>query len=276
MSELEEEVARHYSHGSLEAAIRAGLKSLGRVDAEVTPEDLAGIDEFHIGGHEATADLGDKLELGSGATLLDIGSGLGGPARFFARRYGCRVTGVDLTPEYVEVASKLTQLLGLSEQVEFHVGNAVDLPFGDGSFDRATLLHVGMNIPDKERLFGEVYRVLNSAGMFAVYDVMRTGDAEIAYPVPWAATDATSFVETPETYRRSLAAAGFEILSKRDRRDSGIAFFNRMRARIAESGPPPLGLHILMGEDAPTKLSNMLANIEQRLISPVEMICRKA
>jgi ubiquinone/menaquinone biosynthesis C-methylase UbiE len=268
-------LARHYSHGSLEAAIRAGLKAMGRVDAEVTPEDLAGIDEFHIGGHEATADLGDKLELGSGATLLDIGSGLGGPARFFARRYGCRVTGVDLTPEYVEVASKLTQLVGLSQQVEFRVGSALDLPFEDGSFQRATLLHVGMNIPDKERLCAEVHRVLNSGGMFAVYDVMRTGVAEIAFPVPWAETATTSFLETPQVYRQALADAGFRIVSERDRRDFGIEFFHRMRARIAESGPPPLGIHILMGHDAPTKVTNILLSLEQGLVSPIEMICHR-
>jgi ubiquinone/menaquinone biosynthesis C-methylase UbiE len=271
MVELEMEVARHYTHGSLEAAIRAGLQALGRDQAQVTFEDLAGIDEFHIGGHEATADLGDKLDLAAGGTLLDIGSGLGGAARFFARRYGCRVTGIDLTPEYVEVARTLTQRVGLSEQGEFRVGSALDLPFGDGSFDRATLLHVGMNIPDKERLCTEVHRVLRRGGLFAIYDVMQTG----AFPVPWAAGKATSFLETPEIYRRALAGAGFEITSERDRRDFGIAFFHRMRARIAESGPPPLGLHILMGQDAPTKVANMVSNLEQGLIAPVEMICRR-
>ena len=274
MAPAESDVARHYAHGSLEAAIWAGLQAMGREEAEVTLEDLAGIDEFHIGGHEATADLAERLELGAGGTLLDIGSGLGGPARFFARRYGCRVTGLDLTPEYVEVARTLTQLVGLSEQVEFRVGSALALPFEDGSFDRATLLHVGMNIPDKERLCKETRRVLRSGGMFAIYDVMRTGEAQIAFPVPWAADEATSFLEPSETYRQALTAAGLEIVSERDRRDFGISFFQRMRARIAESGPPPLGLHILMGQDAPTKVANMISNLEQGLIAPVEIICR--
>jgi ubiquinone/menaquinone biosynthesis C-methylase UbiE len=276
MAEVQDEVARHYTHGSLEAAIRAGLKAMGRDDAEVTPDDLAGIDEFHIGGHEATADLGDRLQLGAGGTLLDIGSGLGGAARFFARRYGCRVTGVDLTPEYVDVARKLTQLVSLSDQVEFQIGSALDLPFGEASFDCATLIHVGMNIPDKERLCAGVHRVLRPGGLFAIYDVMRTGEAEIAFPVPWAASATTSFLATPETYHRALKAAGFEINSERNRREFGIEFFHRMQARIRESGPPPLGLHILMGQDAPTKVANMLSNIEQGLIAPVEVISRRA
>ncbi len=271
----EQEVVQHYSHGSLEAAILAGLKAMGRDRATVTPEDLAGIDEFHIGGHEATADVADRLDLAAGGSVLDIGSGLGGSARFFARRYGCRVTGIDLTPEYVEVATALTQLVGLSDQIEFRVASALDLPFADQSFDRATLLHVGMNIPDKQHLCAGVHRVLKPGGMFAVYDVMQIGDGEITFPVPWAASKATSFLERPDTYRQALQEAGFEIAAEQARRDFGIAFFQRMRARMAESGPPPLGLHILMGQDAPTKVANMLAGLEEGLIAPVEMVCRR-
>jgi SAM-dependent methyltransferase len=272
---LQEKIARHYTHGSLESAILAGFRAMGRDPSTITPEDLAAIDEFHIGGHEATADVADHLGLGSGGSLLDVGSGIGGAARFFARRYGCRVVGIDLTPEFVDVAKMLTQHVGLSDRVEFHVASALALPFDDKCFDRATLLHVGMNIPDKENLCAEVHRVLKPDGIFAIYDVMRTGDEEIAFPVPWAATRETSFLETPETYRRALAAAGFTIISERNRREFGIAFFQRIRARMAESGPPPLGLHILMGQDAPTKAANMLAGLEQNAIAPIEIICRR-
>jgi len=276
MATVEREVAQHYSHGSLEAAIHAGLEAMGRDRSTITPEDLAGIDEFHIGGHEATADVAERLDLAAGGAILDIGSGIGGAARFFARRYGCRVVGIDITPEYAAVATSLTQLVGLSDRVEFHVASALDLPFAGESFDRATLLHVGMNIPDKQRLCTEVHRVLRPDGMFAVYDVMQTGDGEITFPVPWAAGKATSFLERPETYRQVLSDAEFGIVSERGRREFGIAFFQRMRARIAESGPPPLGLHILMGQDAPAKIANMLAALEQGLIAPVEMICRRS
>jgi hypothetical protein len=132
-----------------------------------------------------------------------------------------------------------------------------------------------MNIPDKQRLCAGIHRVLKQGGMFAVYDVMQTGDGEITFPVPWAASRATSFVERPETYRRALLKAGFEVVSERARREFGIGFFQRMRGRIGESGPPPLGLHILMGQDAPTKVANMLAGLEEGLIAPVEMICRR-
>ncbi|KLK91326.1 hypothetical protein AA309_20975 [Microvirga vignae] len=275
MTTVEREVAQHYCHGSLAAAILTGLEAMGRDRSNITPEDLAGIDEFHIGGHEATADIAERLDLAAGGTVLDIGSGIGGAARFFARRYGCRAVGIDLTPESVEVATSLTQLVGLSNQVEFRIASALDLPFADESFDRATLLHVGMNIPDKQRLCAGVHRVLKPEGMFAIYDVMQIGDGEITFPVPWAAHKATSFLEKPETYQRALLEAGFKIVFERTRRDFAIEFFKRMRARIAESGPPPLGLHVLMGQDAPAKMANMLANLEQGLIAPVEMICRR-
>ena len=132
-----------------------------------------------------------------------------------------------------------------------------------------------MNIPDKDRLCREVHRALKPGGLFAIYDVMRTGEDDIVFPVPWAATPSTSFLQTPELYRQALAQAGFEIKSERNRRDVGIEFFKGMRARIAESGPPPLGLHILMGQDAPVKTSNMLRNLEGGRFAPVEIIAAR-
>ncbi len=276
MENLERDVATHYSHGSLQAAILAGLKAIGHERDHIEPEDLAAIDEFHIGGKAATEHVASQLDLKPGMSLLDVGSGIGGAARFFARHYDCQVIGIDLTPEYVSVATWLTKLLGLDHKAEFRVGSALNLPFPEGSFDRGTLLHVGMNIPNKERLCREVHRVLKPGGMFAIYDVMRTGEEEIEFPVPWAATPLTSFLQTPEHYRRALEGAGFEIASERNRRDVGLEFFRTMRARVAGSGPPPLGIHILMGHDAPVKAGNMLKNLEAGCISPVEIIASRA
>ena len=275
MQAFEQEVATHYSHGNLEAAILAGLQAMGRDRDHIRPDDLAAIDEFHIGGKAATEHLAAQLGLTAGMSLLDVGSGLGGAARFFARQYGCRVTGIDLTPEYVSVATRLTELVGLDGKADFRVGSALDLPVPDGSFERATLLHVGMNIPDKDRLCREVHRVLKTGGLLAIYDVMRTGEDEIEFPVPWAATPSTSFLQTREHYRQALAELGFKITSESNRRDQGIEFFRTMRTRMAEGGPPPLGLHILMGRDAPMKTANMLRNLEHGQIAPVEIISAK-
>jgi ubiquinone/menaquinone biosynthesis C-methylase UbiE len=275
MLTTEDEVARYWSHGALERAILDGLTAMGRDPDSVQPEDLAAVDEFHMGGHEATVHLAERMRLEAGMAVLDIGSGLGGPARFFARQYGCRVVGIDLTPEYVAVAESLTRMVGLADRVTFRAGSACDLPFEAASFDAVTLLHVAMNIPDKEKLCAAVARVLRPGGVFAIYDVMRTGAGEPLFPVVWAATPAMSYVADPDTYRRALEAAGFEVLSEVDRRDLALAFFNRLRSRIAESGPPPLGLHILMGPDAARKIANTAANVERGILAPVEMICRR-
>ena len=272
---VEQDVAQHYGRGGLEQAILDGLKAMGREPDAIGPDDLAGVDEFHIGGRQATIDLAGQLGLRPGMRLLDIGSGIGGAARFFAARYDCHVTGIDLTPEYVTLAEALSHRVGLGDRVDFRVGSALELPFENGSFDAATMLHVGMNIADKRALFERVRQVLAPGGAFAVYDVMRTGGGDLSFPVPWAATPASSFVATPEAYREALGAAGFEVIAERNRRDFAIEFFRQMRARIAESGPPPLGLHILMGADAPTKVANMIANLEAGRIAPVEMICRR-
>lgn len=272
---VEQDVARHYTHGALERAILDGLKAMGRTADRLQPDDLAAIDEFHIGGHRATADLADQLGLKPGMALLDLGSGLGGPARFFARQYGCRVTGVDLTPEYVQVADSLTRMVGLAGRASFRVGSATQLPFDAASFDAATLLHVGMNIADKDSLAAEVTRVLKPDGVFAVYDVMRTGAGDLDFPLPWAVAPATSFLAEPSTYRRALERAGFAVAAERNRRDFAIEFFKTLRARMGTAGPPPLGLHVLMGETAQRKVANMIANIEAGRIAPVEMIGRK-
>jgi SAM-dependent methyltransferase len=270
-------VERHYARGGLIRAITDGLVALGKTPRSVTVDDLAPVDEFHIGGRQATEELAKQLALSKGAHVLDVGSGLGGAARFVAGRYGCRVTGIDLTADYVEAARVLSEWTGVGERLTFHHGSALATPFADAEFDAAYMLHVGMNVPDKPALFREVARVLKAAGTFGIYDVMRTGATAVAFPVPWAATPDTSAVASPETYKTALRASGFEILAEHDRRDFAIGFFRALRARMAQTGgPPPLGLHLVMGPDAAVKIGNMIANIEAGSIAPVELIARRA
>jgi ubiquinone/menaquinone biosynthesis C-methylase UbiE len=272
----QQDVSSHYTHGNLIAAIRSGLESLGKTIDSVTVDDLAPVDEFHIGGRQASKDFLDQLDLTPESQVLDVGCGLGGAARFVASRYGCHVTGIDLTPEYVETAKGLCGWVGLGSRISVHQGSALAMPFADNGFDRAYMLHVGMNIDDKAKLCSEVSRVLRPSSVFGIYDVMRTGTGELTYPVPWAATEASSAVATPDQYREALEQAGFQVMAQRDRRDFALAFFDQLRARTAAAGgPPPLGLHILMGKTAPEKVQNMIANISRGCIAPVELIARR-
>ena len=192
------------------------------------------------------------------------------------QQYGCRVTGIDLTPEYVETARVLCSWVGLENRISLHQGSALAMPFADSAFDRAYMLHVGMNIDDKAKLCSEVCRVLRSNSLFGIYDVMKIGDGELTYPVPWATTATSSAVAKPAQYREALQAAGFSVIAERNRRDFALAFFDQLRAKTAAAGgPTPLGLHILMGRNTPDKVQNMIQNISNGRIAPVELIARK-
>jgi ubiquinone/menaquinone biosynthesis C-methylase UbiE len=272
-----QDVTNHYTHGDLASAIRSGIESLGKKAETVTVNDLAPVDEFHIGGRQASEDFLGQLDLSSEKQVLDVGCGLGGAARFVASRYGCRVTGIDLTPEYVETGNVLCGWVGLGNSISLHQGSAFAMPFADRAFDRAYMLHVGMNIDDKPKLCSEVSRVLRSGSLFGIYDVMRIGEGELTYPVPWATTAASSALAPPAQYREALQAAGFSVIAERNRRDFALAFFDQLRARTAAvGGPPPLGLHILMGRNTPDKVQNMIQNISNGRIAPVELVARKA
>ncbi len=269
-------VAAHYTHGELLAAIRSGVEALGKTPETLSIDDLAPIDEFHIGGRQASEDFLGQLPLDPDTNALDVGCGLGGGARFAASRFGCRVTGIDLTAEFVEAAAVLCGWVGLDERIALHQGSALDMPFEDGGFDAAYMMHVGMNIPDKAGLFAEVARVVKPGGAFGVYDVMQTGDADLAYPVPWAEAPDTSSLAAPDDYRSALEAAGFTVTAERGRRDFALDFFAELSAKAAAAeGPPPLGLHILMGEKRVEKVRNMIDNISAGRIAPVEIIARK-
>jgi SAM-dependent methyltransferase len=210
VNSIEERVAEQYSRGSLEQIILNALRAAGKDVDRLTPADLVAIDEFHIGGRQATVEFGGQMSLVRGSNVLDVGCGIGGPSRYFAKESGCQVTGIDLTDEYVRVAEMLTRRLGMDGAVSYRQASALKMPFEAGSFDGAYMIHVGMNIADKAALFAEVRRVLKPGAVFGIHDVMREGEGEIRFPMPWASNADTSFVETASGYRQPLEAAGFE------------------------------------------------------------------
>ncbi len=267
-------IVSHYENVDLYQRITDALQSAGKNLDAITVEDLVEVDEFHIGGIQATNDLLDQLDIGPETRVLDIGSGLGGPARHISSRYGAKLTGIDLTPEFVETATRLTDLCKLD--INFHVGSALDIPLEDGGFDLATLIHVGMNLPDKATLFTETARVLRPEGVFAVYDVMSIAKNHPNFPVPWASTKAGSFLEPPEKYRSAAEAAGFVLLAERARVEFALDFFKKLKADTEKNGPSQVGLHLVMGPDTPTKIKNMIDAIKDGWIAPVEMLFKKA
>ncbi len=204
-------VSEHYLHGNLLNAIQASLAKLGKTIDNVTIEDLAPVDEFHIGGRLATENFLGQLNLSQKDHILDVGCGLGGAARYVANKYNNRVTGIDLTEEYIETGNALCAWVHLDNHISLHQGSALSMPFQDETFDGAYMMHVAMNIEDKAQLFNEVYRVLRSGAPFGIYDVMRIKDGELSYPVPWATEKSTSNLATPDQYKQALINAGIEV-----------------------------------------------------------------
>jgi ubiquinone/menaquinone biosynthesis C-methylase UbiE len=224
---VRELITDHYGLGNLTSAVMTALADAG-VDVEhLAPTDLFAVDQLHAGGVAATQHTLDRLDLKPGTRLLDVGCGIGGPSRLGAT-YDAHVTGIDLTPEFIDTATDLTAKVGLSDRARFVTTAGESLPFEDASFDVAVMIHVGMNIPDKQTVFSEVHRVLTPGARFAIYDQMRVDDGDLTYPLPWAEDERSSFVESAEDYSAALEAAGFTVEEVEDR-------------TAATLGPPPGG-----------------------------------
>jgi SAM-dependent methyltransferase len=274
-TQVNESIQAHYGRSDLGSHILAALEKAGKDLTRLTPEDLAPIDEFHIRGRAATLELARAASVDSGKRVLDVGSGVGGSSRCLAREFGCRVTGVDLTDEYCRAAAMLSDRIGLSELVDYHQGDATNLPFPDASFDIVWTEHVAMNIPDKPKLYREMYRVLKPGGTLAIHDILAGPSGPVLFPVPWARTPESSFLATPDEMRSLLEAAGFNVASWSDTTDAARAWFVALAEKIREKGVPPLGFHVLLGSDFSTMAQNQRRNLEEARILLAQIVARK-
>jgi ubiquinone/menaquinone biosynthesis C-methylase UbiE len=253
MAEALESVREQYRAAGLKERIRNALAALGPEDQILTPEQLASLDQFHTRGLAATVDLGGLCGIKKDMSVLDVGSGIGGPARFLAAMFGCKVSGVDLSEAFVEVARYLTERTAQTGQVSFQTASALDLPFARDSFEVALLQHVAMNIADRDTLYREIRRVLKVGGKFATFDVVSEA-GEPHFPVPWARLPSMSFLLTAAATREAVEACGFRNLVFQNDTAKAAEWFVRMRS----AGPPPLpNLSVLMGPDFAQLAANL-------------------
>jgi ubiquinone/menaquinone biosynthesis C-methylase UbiE len=270
------DVVTHYSRGDLLQRLEAALKDDGVDPRRPTAEGLAPYDHFHGRGLEATKEMADALTIVATDHLLDIGSGIGGPARYMAQRFGCRVTGIDLTDEFCEVARYLTRALGFKGNVEFEQGNALAMPFTAASFDGAYSMNVSMNIADKSAFYREIRRVLKSGGWLMLSEIAKGPGGHMDYPTPWARGAQASFLATLEDTTRALEAAGFEIVRSRDTAQETLAFGARSRALVEQGKKPPhRAVQLIHGDIAKQAMANTSRGLDERRIVPIEVLALK-
>lgn len=269
-------VEGHYSKSDIGSLILAALQQSGKDIDNLRLEDLEPVDEFHVRRREATRELARRAGVDKGLQVLDVGCGIGGPARTMAYEFGARVTGIDLTEDYCRAATMLTARVGLADRVTFRQANALDLPFPEGSFDVVWTQHASMNIPDKPRLYGECFRVLRPGGTLAIYDILAGPAGPVHFPVPWARTPETSFLIAPDELRGLVEAAGFGVTHWEDRTSAALEWFEALSKRIQQQGVPPLGTHLLVGgADYPEMARNQVRNLKEGRVVLGEILARK-
>ena len=254
-------IRQHYGTAPLWDRVQAALAEAGLDGERVEWSAFAPLDEFHTRGLPATRELAHVLAPDAGATVLDVGSGLGGPARLLAAEHGCEVTGIDLSAEFVDVATRLTERAGLAARVRFELGDATALPFPDARFDHAWTQHVAMNIADRERLYAGVRRVLRPGGRFAMYDVVAGGEP-LRFPVPWARTPDTSFLLSASQTREAVHDAGFDEVWFQDQTSLATEWFAALvGGRGGASAAPAIGLPVVMGPEFGQMAANLYENL---------------
>jgi SAM-dependent methyltransferase len=263
MTDVLDGVRDHYRATGLIGRLKTALTAFGPEEQRLTPRQLGALDQFHTRGLAATAELAKLAGITAEMSVLDVGSGVGGPARFLAETYGCRVMGVDLSEPFVDAARYLTERTEQSGRVSFETASALELPFDDGRFDVVLLQHVAMNVSDRARLYREIRRVLKPGGKFATFDVVLNGEAEPHYPVPWARTPETSFLLTAAATCEAIEPGGFRTLVWQDDTEAAKAWIAQLRA----AGPPPSpNLGVVMGPDFAQLAANLGRNLmEARL-----------
>jgi SAM-dependent methyltransferase len=268
-------IADHWGRGDVYGLIVAALRKASKPLEGLTVEDLAPVDHFHARGLPATVELADRLPIGPGQRILDIGCGVGGPARYMAKRFRCRVDGIDITPPFVEAANKLTALLGMEEAVRVEQGDGQRLPYPQACFDGAYTQHVTMNVADRPRFFSEAYRVLKPGAFFALTEHGLGPRGEPYHPVPWSADGTGAYLVTPAETRAILEAAGFENIVVEDTGAKYLAGYRIALEKAEQGALPPLGIHILLGDAALEKTRNTARNIEEGRTHPIQVVCRK-
>ncbi len=261
-----EAINKHYGQANLTDQILAALERVGKDVDNLDRGDLYVFDEFHIRGRQATREMAQLVSPLAQKKVLDIGCGIGGPARTLAAEFDCTVTGLDIVKAYCDAAIMLTERVGLADQVTFRHGSALDLPFEANTFDVVWTQHISMNIEDKSRLFSEIARVVRPGGKWILYEAGAGAIIPIHFPVPWANDETLSFLIPPDVFRRQVLEHSFQESLWQDVSADSLAWFKRTissRPNVAS----PLSIELIAGDNFAEKGRNIVRNLaEGRLV----------
>jgi len=269
-------ITGYYTPNNLYNKILEGLETLGKDLSSVTLDDLQPVDEFHIRGDVATKELISLSNFNPEMHIIDVGCGVGGSTRRLTHEVGCRTTGIDLSDEYIDVAERLTEILGMEERVKFHACSALELPFDSNTFDGAWSIQMNMNVEDKLGWLKEMYRVLKPGGRAVLYEVCGHKNTPIHVPVPWAQDITMSFLVPPDAFREIIIEAGFDIDVWNDKTHLAQQAFAHMTEPKGEPQLPELGVHMLVGNDILTKAYNLRRNLDEERVSLIETVAVKS
>ena len=261
-----------YGHPDLGEKLLVALHDAGKDIDALKRDDIAAFEEIHIRGRDATRDLARLAQLREGMKVLDVGCGIGGPARTLAAEFGCEVTGIDITENYCRAAEMLTACLGLDESITIHQGNALDIPFDDEMFDVVWMQHMNMNVEDKDRLFSEVRRVLCPEGCLALHEIVAGAESPPYFPVPWASEPSISHLVAPANLHQLILNSGFEERHWVDDTQTCIEWYQAFFAARTPGAPPPIGFELVIGSDFPEKGKNVVRNLEDRRIAVYQAV----
>jgi ubiquinone/menaquinone biosynthesis C-methylase UbiE len=268
-----ETVVQHYSrNGDWAPRINAVMREHGLDPSD--PDAMAPLEQLHLGGHDATHALADWSGI-AGARVLDVGCGIGGPARMLAHRFGCEVTGIDLTPGYCRDAVVLARQVGLDARTHFACASAHDLPFAEASFPWAWSQHAAMNVPDKRSMYREIARVLAPGGRFVLHDIVAGPGREPHFPVPWATTPDASFLLPARAVHELLDEAGLRERAWEDLTPAAVQRVREHRAALRAGEPEGLGPHLLQGPEFPEMRRNLARNLEEGRVGVVRAVFEK-
>lgn len=273
-SQTDQAVQNHYGAADLTTTILNAIAASGKNIDQLKPEDLWTFDQLHSGGVQATRELAARAQFKPGETVLDIGGGLGGSARVLASEFGCDVTVLDLTPQFIRAGEELTRRVHLDDRVHFRQGNALDLPFEPAAFDAVWTQHSSMNMPNKPQLYRGIFRVLKPGGRLAMHEIMAGPNQPLTFPLPWASTPDISFVLTPEEMRDILRQAGFVEQEWVDQTQGVIEFF-RQRTPTGTGEPSPLGLGTVMPDEFAVAFRNVGMNMTQDRLRVIQAVLVK-